>query len=351
MSAFKTCTDHITSGEGNGPAEQRKDGIRAKASVTPVSTTCKTGVTTLPQTDPAGTTTIVTFVPITGALTTIVSSATQTGVTTLPQTDPAGTTTVVTFVPITGALTTVTSTASQTGITTLPQTNPAGTTTIVTYVTPSPSCTPGLRWAYYGLSQAPTNTASEPGKIPFQNSDATSQANWKTTYFNIQTVLSGQSPNNQGLTTTVGLSQGCGTDTRNVYGTTEPESNYIIVQHIGYFHPATSGTYTFSFSGIDDSVYLWLGKSVAKTGYSNSNYDKNVNYYDTNSSGTFTFTATAGQYYPIRILFVNAQQCGSFNFSLTNPSGNVVVSNSQSVVGDQLVTSCPNNADAAPFSF
>ncbi|UQC76393.1 uncharacterized protein CLUP02_17906 [Colletotrichum lupini] len=141
------------------------------------------------------------------------------------------------------------------------------------------------------------------------------------TYFNINTVLSGQNPDNTGRTTTIGLAQQCATMTRTVYGTTTSgQSQFMIVQHIGYFHPATSGTYTFSFSNVDDGVHLCLGNN-AKTGFTNANVNKNVDYYVTNSAGTYTFTATAGQYYPIRLLFVNAQQCGSFTFSLTDPAG------------------------------
>ncbi|KAK1543912.1 hypothetical protein CPAR01_04545 [Colletotrichum paranaense] len=249
-----------------------------------------------------------------------------------------------TSAPITGFMTTMTSTGTQTGLTTIIPTNPAGTTSVITFVTPSSSstststssssstsptasCTPGLLWAYYGLAQAPTETASSSGNIPFHGNGA------------------------DGRTTTIDLAQQCATTTRTVYGTTTSgQSQFMIVQHIGYFHPATSGTYTFSFNNVDDGVYLWLGNN-AKTGFTNANANTNVDYYVTNSAGTYTFTATADQYYPIRLLFVNVQQCGSFTFSLTDPAGGVVVSNSQAVVGDQLVASCPNDSNAAPFGF
>ncbi|KAK1715214.1 GLEYA domain-containing protein [Colletotrichum lupini] len=261
----------------------------------------------------------------------------------------------------------MTSTGTQTGLTTIIPTNPAGTTSVITFVIPSSSstststssssctiptasCTPELLWTYYGLAQAPTETASSSGNIPFHGNGADGQANWKMTYFNINTVLSGQNPDNTGRTTTIGLAQQCITTTRTVYGTTTSgQSQFMIVQHIGYFHPVTSGTYTFSFSNVDDGVYLWLGNN-AKTGFTNANVNKNVDYYVTNSAGTYTFTATAGQYYPIRLLFFNAQQCGSFTFSLTDQAGGVVVSNSQAV-GDRLVASCPNDSNAAPFGF
>ncbi|KAK1462459.1 hypothetical protein CCUS01_08646, partial [Colletotrichum cuscutae] len=100
-----------------------------------IPSAAQTGVTTLSQTDPTSTTTVISFVPLTGAFTTLISTATEAGVITLPQADPAGITTVLSFVPpITGALTTVVSSATQSGVTTLPQTDPAGTTTVVTFV-------------------------------------------------------------------------------------------------------------------------------------------------------------------------------------------------------------------------
>jgi hypothetical protein len=45
---------------------------------------------------------------------------------------------------------------------------------------------------------------------------------------------------------------------------------------VGYFKPNTSGTWTFTASGIDDSCAVWIGDN-AKTAYTWSNADGKAN--------------------------------------------------------------------------
>ncbi|KAK1462464.1 hypothetical protein CCUS01_08651 [Colletotrichum cuscutae] len=224
------------------------------------------------------------------------------------------------------------------------------TSTSTTSTSPTASCTPGLEWAFYQMVQAPTSTQSLPGQIPFHDATADGQANWKTTYFNVNTVLAGQSPIDTGTTLTIGYPQ-CLNTPPTVYGKQEPgNSQYTIIQHIGYFHPTSTGNYVFNLGNVDDAVYLWLG-SKAISSFSNGNADLIVDYYETPTVQSFTFAATAGSYVPIRILQVNAQGCSKLAFYVTDPSGASIVSETIPVQNQQLTAGCPGSTVAPPFSF
>ncbi|KAF5532664.1 cell surface glycoprotein, partial [Fusarium mexicanum] len=307
------------------------------------STASTTGLTTLPATS-GGTTTVITFVTPspTGGLITQTSTASTTGLTTLPATS-GGTTTVVTFITPPGGLTTQTSTASTTGLTTLPATS-GGTTTVVTFVTPSacptPSCTPGLTWAYYKLQRGSTWS---PGFIP-ENGDSTVNGPYKNG--NPELSIQGQTPARSGITTQLGFS----TQSLNpsIYGVNlgQTDFQFSVVNHFGYFYPRITGNYTLSLSQVDDAVAVWVGES-AVSGYTSSNAILTASSLYTatgpnggSSSLVGSFTANSCQIIPFRLLYTNAQSSGNFVFTMVDPLGQVVVSSTQSVSNNQLVNNC-----------
>jgi type II secretory pathway pseudopilin PulG len=72
-------------------------------------------------------------------------------------------------------------------------------------------------------------------------------------------------------------------------------------QWVGYFLPPTTGTYTF-FTASDDASHLWLGDN-AISGYTVSNTLVNNGGLHGVQERSGSINLTAGQYYPIRIMF------------------------------------------------
>lgn len=87
-----------------------------------------------------------------------------------------------------------------------------------------------------------------------------------------------------------------------------PENTSI--QWLGYFVPATTETYTF-FINSDDGSYLWIGTTAA-SGYTTSNALTGASYL---GPGTGTISLTAGEYYPIRLLYGNGPSGGGLNLT------------------------------------
>ncbi|RMJ18440.1 hypothetical protein CDV36_001930 [Fusarium kuroshium] len=212
----------------------------------------------------------------------------------------------------------------------------------------TPPCTPGLEWAFYNFEQG-TDGTTEPGRIPYHPTERTTT--WSEQTFQIGTSLSGQSPGLTGTTTTVGIP--VQNQDFTVYGTnTGTDSMYNIVQHIGYFHPNKAGTYTFNLPGdeLDDVVYTWFGDS-ARSGYNNGNAYYIADYYAP-TARSFTYEVqNAGDYIPFRLAWVNAQDGGGFGFSVTDPDGNVILSDSTPTTDGQFVNGCADSVDAPPFDF
>jgi type II secretory pathway pseudopilin PulG len=72
-------------------------------------------------------------------------------------------------------------------------------------------------------------------------------------------------------------------------------------QWVGYFLPPTTGSYTF-FTSSDDASHLWLGAN-AITGYTTANALVNNGGLHGTQERSGSINLTAGQYYPIRIMF------------------------------------------------
>jgi hypothetical protein len=71
-----------------------------------------------------------------------------------------------------------------------------------------------------------------------------------------------------------------------------------------------TGTWTFTLTS-DDGAYLWIG-NTAVSGYSTSNELTSANY---EGPGTGTISLTAGQYYPIRLLYGNGPSGGGLTLT------------------------------------
>ncbi|KAH7309042.1 GLEYA domain-containing protein [Stachybotrys elegans] len=229
-----------------------------------------------------------------------------------------------------------------------------GTGTATNGPAPEPTpegCTPGMQWAFYSMRRSPSDEQTFPGQIPNLEGGEAAE-NWRRRYFSVQEVLRDQAPGTTGSSRTIGIGTQC-SGTRSLYDMEMTgDATYMVLQHIGYFRPALSGTYTFAFSGVDDAVFLWLGNN-AVSGFSNGeagNANLDINFYDPGRSGSFSGDFVAGTYWPYRILYVNAQGCGAFDFTLTDPEGVVVVSNSVSNQRDELTQGCDAGAPA-PFTF
>lgn len=84
----------------------------------------------------------------------------------------------------------------------------------------------------------------------------------------------------------------------------------ITVLYTGYLLGTYTGDWTFTLTG-DDSSYLWIGDN-AVSGYTTVNRNAFANY---NTTGTATVAITAGEYYPIRLLYGNGPSAGYLNLT------------------------------------
>ena len=82
------------------------------------------------------------------------------------------------------------------------------------------------------------------------------------------------------------------------------------VLYTGYLLGTYTGDWTFTLTG-DDSSYLWIGDN-AVSGYTTTNRTAFANY---NTTGTVTVAITAGEYYPVRLLYGNGPSAGYLNLT------------------------------------
>ena len=117
-----------------------------------------------------------------------------------------------------------------------------------------------------------------------------------------------------------------------LYGNTEMEQTKVM---LGYFKPSETGSHTFS-STSDDMSYLWIGdKAIAGYTPSNALIDNGGPHGTNYAAGTMTLTA--GEYYPIRVIYGNVNLGpGSLQVEWFGPStttsndwGEVIFHNSQ----------------------
>ena len=79
---------------------------------------------------------------------------------------------------------------------------------------------------------------------------------------------------------------------------------------LGYFRAPHTANYTFTID-VDDLATFWLGDDAI----TNYTLDTSFLFADIGTSVSDPIALTAGQYYPIRVMFGNASGIGYFNFS------------------------------------
>ena len=243
--------------------------------------------------------------------------------------------TVVVYTP------TATSMSSQTGVTmqitsVITSTRTSSSTSSTkspVFIPPPPKC------GNSGLDFAVQNHS-------FYNSDAPKYSNVNITYFHTEPPLAVSTTDRVGFQAYGGISY---------YGKTAKIGNgqYLAVNHHGYLYAPATGVFLFQITGSDDITFAWLG-AKAYTNCTRPNLDMEQNF---NGLGkNYFFTLEAGTYTPMRILTVNGQGPGIFNFKITAPSGDVVLGpetvNGQYGVSDYIVRrSCDNTSAPAwpPF--
>ena len=82
------------------------------------------------------------------------------------------------------------------------------------------------------------------------------------------------------------------------------------VLYTGYLLATYTGTWTFTITS-DDASYLWIG-NTAVTGYTTSNELAGASWA---GPGTGTISLTAGEYYPVRLLYGNGPSGGNLNLT------------------------------------
>jgi hypothetical protein len=122
------------------------------------------------------------------------------------------------------------------------------------------------------------------------------------------------------------------------------KTDYFAVNHRGYIYARESGTYAFQSDFPDDIVMVWVGPNAYR-GYTN---DKG-NYILRNPYGAGKTIATVdlkqGQYYPVRVIYANAQQAAQLHFEVRSPGGTAIIDSEGNVNTQYLVQfSCDNIA-------
>ncbi|KAI5917181.1 GLEYA domain-containing protein [Camillea tinctor] len=167
----------------------------------------------------------------------------------------------------------------------------------------------GWDWAYYSNPLRNTGNGDYPGFSP---------ESFKT-----------KEPVYTGVTDTIGGRISDGTNgVVPVYGSSaDLNATYFALNHHAYLYACESGAWQFNVSGVDDGVYVWLGEP-AYTGWTDENANAKAFWAFDNGtklgSKSFESQLTGGQYYPLRVVFGNGLGIGSFNFTITSPSGIVV---------------------------
>lgn len=91
----------------------------------------------------------------------------------------------------------------------------------------------------------------------------------------------------------------------------EPETTTEL--YIGYLLADYTGTWSFTITS-DDGSYLWIGNN-AVSGYTTGNALTSASYL---GPGTGTISLTAGNYYPIRLLYGNGPASGSLTLTYSH---------------------------------
>lgn len=127
------------------------------------------------------------------------------------------------------------------------------------------------------------------------------------------------------------------------------DSEYFVLDHVGYFYAPLTGTYNITISNADDAVFLWVDGRDGKTvsGWNRGNADAITNK-NSNTASLTQVTAIAGSYTPIRIMYAQAQGVGGFGVSIFDPAGNELLASRQDSSAYIVQYGCGTDATAAP---
>lgn len=194
--------------------------------------------------------------------------------------------------------------------------------------------------ALNGISTTGTKQERQIAKLDLAAAKRAADGNPRATYditqlpnpYNGNVVDPDENPNLGALTITPGVTQTgirkvtytgyhndnvAFTDTATATASTTA-NNFVIasiaenttVLYTGYLLATYTGTWTFTITS-DDASYLWIG-NTAVTGYTTSNELAGASW---SGPGTGTISLTAGEYYPIRVLYGNGPATGNLTIT------------------------------------
>lgn len=174
-----------------------------------------------------------------------------------------------------------------------------------------PSCNNhGFDWAYYN------NTA--------RNSDTTYSTFRPVSFKKTQPLHVGTTNYVGGLYGQNGIASG------QIYSAgVNFKLDYFALNHHAYLYACEAGTYRISIPYSNDAVDLWTG-AKAFSGWTDANADAKARYNQPDhipGSAVYNLQVPANTYVPLRFFYGQAQYGGGFNFNITTPSGETIVSN------------------------
>ncbi|KOS16983.1 Flocculation protein FLO9 [Escovopsis weberi] len=208
------------------------------------------------------------------------------------------------------------------------------TISVTTSACPAPAAcaNQGLEWAYFN------NTSGD-------NRDAT--------YSNfLPESYKGKTPIYTGVINSIGGINIAGGRNVAIYGSTKPLwSSYFTLNHRGYIYSPQAGVYTFTASGIDDALFLWVGSELvggAWTNWTRANADALGTFNRSPGFVTWETNLLQGEYYAMRFVFAQAQGAAVFSLTITAPDGSVFLG-PNTPASPYLITRDCDNYWAVPY--
>jgi hypothetical protein len=169
----------------------------------------------------------------------------------------------------------------------------------------------GFDWAYYNNSA--------------HNGDKTYSNFHPDTYKRVKPLYVGTTRRVGGLYGEQGGKDPAG----RIYGSSKDlKLDYFALNHHAYFYACEAGTYSINIPYANDAVFVWSG-AKAYSGWTDENADAKARYNQPDhiaGKASFKVTIPADTYVPIRFVYGQAQYGGGFYFTVTTPSGQVIVS-------------------------
>ncbi|KAJ4024721.1 hypothetical protein NW752_003268 [Fusarium irregulare] len=205
---------------------------------------------------------------------------------------------------------TTTTTAADTTSEAPTSTEEASTTGVAACPTPVSCDNLGFDWAYYSN--------------PAQNTDTTYSSFVPQSFKQVNPVYVGTTRQIGGL-----YQPGNGAQAGPIYGSSDLDLDYFALNHHAYLYTCDAGRYKFDIPYANDALYLWFG-AKAYAGWSSGNADAKALYNQPDhiaGSASYEVDLPGGVYIPLRFVYGQAQYGGGFTFTITSPSGQVLVGN------------------------